>query len=90
MKLLGLSETTKDEDICKAVRQMLLEIDAGWSKGVWAPGLYQMQGLLHYFKKLSDTQSYLSIAFNVTRHFQQASPKNAEQPMINMEGGGGG
>jgi hypothetical protein len=29
MKLLGLSETTKDEDICKAVRQMLLEIDAG-------------------------------------------------------------
>jgi len=24
VKLLGLSETTKDEDICKAVRHMLL------------------------------------------------------------------
>jgi hypothetical protein len=29
VKLLGVSETTKDEDICKAVRQMLLEIDTG-------------------------------------------------------------
>jgi hypothetical protein len=36
-KIASLSGTTKDEDICKAVRQVLLEIVAGWSKDVWAP-----------------------------------------------------
>jgi len=44
--------------------------------------LYQMQGLLHYYKMPSDTQSYISIASSVTGHFRQASPKKAEQPMI--------
>lgn len=44
--------------------------------------LYQMQGLLHYFAMLSDTQSYLSIVPEFTRHFRQASPKKAEQLMI--------
>jgi hypothetical protein len=29
VKLLGLSDKTKDEDICKAFLQMLLEIDNG-------------------------------------------------------------
>jgi len=34
-----------------------------------------MQGLLHSYKMPSDTQSYLSIASNITGHFRQASPK---------------
>ena len=56
--------------------------------------LYQMQGLLHYLAMLSDTQSYLSIASDistasdVTRHFRQASPKKAEQLMIIVVVGG--
>jgi len=66
VKLPGLSETTKDEDICKAVRQMLLEIDAGCVRCCWKlmldavkmcgrlVKLYKMQGLLHYFAMLSD------------------------------------
>ena len=88
VKLRGLSETTKDEGICKAVRQTLLEMDAGQSKDVWAPS--KAASNARFVELLCNAFGHPVVPFHCIRGHQALSASQSEESGATDDNCGGG
>jgi len=86
--LPGLSETTKDEGICKAVRQMLLEINAGRIEDAWAPS--KAVSNARFVALLCNAFGHPVVPFHCTRVHQALSASQSEESGATDDNCGGG